>query len=372
MSKTLPRNVIQAINALANTPLGQKYDRMARQKYGISGKKLAAKEVVGESGGRRGAVSSAGARGYTQFIPPTRQEYLQRYGVDAWAGPRQAIKAMELYQTHGGGIESYNPGMPTYASYILGQKLGRSTRAQLKLGARGGTGPVNIQGPGRVNVSLPTKTIPGVDNSAARDALRQQLLLSPGGLTMDKLLAFKQQEDDLQDVPSRKEYGPIKVTRSGGRNIRIPGSPGSGSGTAGGGNKVLPHTHHTLNEMFRIAQDVDKINNRGKLPYEWGGGHGARPAKVGQRVDCSGFVSQILGVAPRVSGQFQSSWGVPGRGKWVTVYATPEHVLIAMRDPRSRRVRWFATSRSNPGGGAGEISKPSPAYLSQFTARHPG
>ena len=124
--------------------------------------------------------------------------------------------------------------------------------------------------------------------------------------------------------------------------------------------------------MFRIAGDVDKLNKQGKVPYAWGGGHGSKPAKVGEPVDCSGFVSQILGVAPRVSGDFQTSWGKPGRGKWVTVYANQEHVLIAMKDPRTRKVRWFATSRSNPGGGAGEIAKPPAAYLARFTARHPG
>jgi hypothetical protein len=73
----------------------------------------------------------------------------------------------------------------------------------------------------------------------------------------------------------------------------------------------------------------------------------------------------ILGVSPRVSGQYASSFGKPGRGKVVTVYANSGHVLINIKG------RWFATSRSNPGGGAGEIPRPSAAYLSAFTVRHP-
>jgi hypothetical protein len=82
-------------------------------------------------------------------------------------------------------------------------------------------------------------------------------------------------------------------------------------------------------------------------------------------VDCSGYVSAILGVTPRVSGQFAASFGRPGRGKTVTVWANSGHVLIQIGH------RWFATSHSNPGGGAGEISRPAPGYLSAFTPRHP-
>jgi hypothetical protein len=55
----------------------------------------------------------------------------------------------------------------------------------------------------------------------------------------------------------------------------------------------------------------------------------------------------------------------------VTVYANSGHVLMSIVDPQSGKKRWFATSHSNPGGGAGEIAQPTPGYLSRFTARHP-
>lgn len=196
MSGTLSPDVIAAINNIAATPLGRKYDRMARQKYGVSGKKLAAKEVVGESGGKQNAVSSAGARGYTQFMPGTRADYLKRFGVDAWAGPNQAVKAMELYQTAGGGVESYNPGMPSYAQYILGQKLDPATRRALAGGvsatgtAAGGSAPQLPDIPGT----------PGQSFAADRDTLRKQLLLTPG-MSLSKLLSYKEQMDGLKDVP---------------------------------------------------------------------------------------------------------------------------------------------------------------------------
>jgi len=113
-------------------------------------------------------------------------------------------------------------------------------------------------------------------------------------------------------------------------------------------------------EMLSVATKVDKLH----LPYLWGGGHGAEPAAVGTRVDCSGYVSQILGVKPRTSGGFMS-FGKAGAGKEVTLYANQEHILIQIGD------RFFATSSSNPGGGPGEIPRPGAAYLSRFVKRHP-
>jgi hypothetical protein len=99
-------------------------------------------------------------------------------------------------------------------------------------------------------------------------------------------------------------------------------------------------------------------------PYLWGGGHGAAPAALGSPVDCSGFVAQILNVSPRVSGQF-AHYGDAGPGKHVTIYANVTHVLIELDG------RWYGTSHSNPGGGAGRIAPPSSSYLAIFTARHP-
>ena len=53
--------------------------------------------VKQESGGDHGAVSPKGARGLTQFMPATRQEMIQRHGVDPWRSPQEAIKGAEIY-----------------------------------------------------------------------------------------------------------------------------------------------------------------------------------------------------------------------------------------------------------------------------------
>ena len=73
---------------------------------------------------------------------------------------------------------------------------------------------------------------------------------------------------------------------------------------------------------------------------------------------------------PQVSGWFAKNLGRQGKGKNLTIYANDGHILMAVRDRRGKW-RWFGTSKSNPGGGAGEIAPPSRAYLSRFAARRP-
>jgi hypothetical protein len=75
-------------------------------------------------------------------------------------------------------------------------------------------------------------------------------------------------------------------------------------------------------------------------------------------------VSRVLGVNPRVSGQFEK-WGKPGKGR-ITVYANQHHVLLEVDG------HFWGTSATNPGGGPGWIPRKAlpPSYLAQFTARH--
>jgi hypothetical protein len=121
---------------------------------------------------------------------------------------------------------------------------------------------------------------------------------------------------------------------------------------------------HALREIFERAAILDHR----RLPYLWGGGHQAGVANVAtvEPVDCSGAVSAVLGLDARVSGAFEG-WGEPGAGRYVTVYANAEHVLMEING------HFFGTSAANPGGGAGWIPRAHvpPSYLARFTVRHP-
>ncbi len=115
------------------------------------------------------------------------------------------------------------------------------------------------------------------------------------------------------------------------------------------------------------------------VPYNYGGGHitPARPT-AGQEgsypgLDCSSSVSFVLQhagikVETLTSTGFMT-WGEPGPGKQVTLYANAGHVFmkIGKRD--------FGTSGfGHPAAGTGPAwftVNPSPGYLTTFVARHP-
>ncbi|MBJ7348813.1 MAG: hypothetical protein JHC87_09620 [Thermoleophilaceae bacterium] len=72
----------------------------------------------------------------------------------------------------------------------------------------------------------------------------------------------------------------------------------------------------------------NQIRNK---PYIWGGGHGSFNAAG---YDCSGSVSYVLHAAgvlssPMASGPLES-WGSPGPGNWITVYANAGHVWMTV------------------------------------------
>lgn len=109
---------------------GGEVDGLARKRYGISGAALLGKLVKGESNDNPKAVSSAGARGRTQFIRTTRDAVKKQYGVDPWSGKADdEVKAAVLHLQgklgHNKGLEGYNPGAAKqYTKYILSQKVG--------------------------------------------------------------------------------------------------------------------------------------------------------------------------------------------------------------------------------------------------------
>lgn len=208
------------------------------------------------------------------------------------------------------------------AAQFRGRYQGMSGQAQALLGGGGGgTAPMG---------ATTTRTVtPGVDNRALRAGLIQQFL---GRQNQDPL-------DFAMGIRASQDVAPVTKTT-----------------TAMG----------TKQPTGDYAARAGALNAQ-RLPYKWGGGHGGRvnPNKA-QPLDCSGAVSAVLGINPRVSGEL-AKWGKPGRGKRVTVYANGHHTLLEIDG------HFFGTSASNPGGGAGWIPRAqiSNQYLKGFTARHP-
>jgi len=81
-----------------------------------------------------------------------------------------------------------------------------------------------------------------------------------------------------------------------------------------------------------VVEAIEAANRITRKPYKWGGGHGTwRDSGY----DCSGTVSYVLHAAGLLKRSRDStglmSYGEPGAGDWITVYAhgSHAHVLIA-------------------------------------------
>src|ERR687898_802958 len=104
----------------------------------------------------------------------------------------------------------------------------------------------------------------------------------------------------------------------------------------------------------RIIAAGDRIAGK---PYKYGGGHGQWEDSG---YDCSGSVSYALHGAGYLSSALTSggfmSWGSPGKGRWVTIYAAPGHVYMVVNGRRfdttgraENGTRWQPSDRSSAG-----------------------
>jgi cell wall-associated NlpC family hydrolase len=115
-----------------------------------------------------------------------------------------------------------------------------------------------------------------------------------------------------------------------------------------------------------VASVIAAGNQIARLPYRWGGGHGTYEDSA---YDCSGSLSFVLSAAgllntTETSGQLMS-WGKPGLGKWITVFAAPGHTFMYVAGLRFDTVALAETGTRWSNRAANEPD------LSRFVARHP-
>jgi hypothetical protein len=112
--------------------------------------------------------------------------------------------------------------------------------------------------------------------------------------------------------------------------------------------------------VLRAIRAADRI---AALPYRYGGGH---RSFHDSGYDCSGSVSYVLHATGRLGSPLDSSqlmsWGSPGRGRWITVYANAGHAYMIV-DGR----RYDTTGRWDTGSRWQRVERSSAGYV----ARHP-
>lgn len=139
------------------------------KEYGLTGDALLAKLVMGESGDRGDAVSSAGARAWTQFTAGSRKVAMDKYGIDPWADVDQAVHAASLHlrgKINGStGLKGYNPGDPSYTNYILGQKVGNVAGGASRSSAPGTTTRAAPSSSGSASAAAPQALLGAPDQA---------------------------------------------------------------------------------------------------------------------------------------------------------------------------------------------------------------
>ena len=117
------------------------------------------------------------------------------------------------------------------------------------------------------------------------------------------------------------------------------------------------HARHRAGGLAAVRRVVRAGNRIARMPYKYGGGHGTWNDTG---YDCSGSISYALHGAgllstPLDSGQFMS-WGAPGKGRWITIYANPGHAYMVVRGRRfdtsgqyRTGSRWQPNDRSSAG-----------------------
>ena len=158
------------------------------------------------------------------------------------------------------------------------------------------------------------------------------------------------------DAEVRRELNQMHAVERQARKQTLTTVPGGGS--IGGNGTITP----PAGIPAVVAKVIAGGNAITDFPYVFGGGHASF---VDNAYDCSGSVSYALAAggllsAPETSGTLES-WGAPGPGKWITVYANAGHTYMYVNlgdgwirfDTSGRSgvfaSRWQPAIRSNEG-----------------------
>jgi hypothetical protein len=164
-----------------------------------------------------------------------------------------------------------------------------------------------------------------------------------GGLT-----AYEYEPEEPEE-PAPTETGEEEVTGEAGRALLVSG-------------RAIP----PVNAPAAVKLVIAAANQIRTKPYIWGGGHGRW---WDRGYDCSGAVSFALHggrlmASPLPSGPMMT-WGAPGRGRWITIYANAAHAYMVVAG-----LRWDTAGDEDESGPRWHEGLAAAAG-GRFIARHP-
>jgi cell wall-associated NlpC family hydrolase len=183
--------------------------------------------------------------------------------------------------------------------------------------------------------------------SAATPAKAGELAVAAGAPSDTEVRRELQQMQALERSARQSQQSQSQLTAvPGGRSI--------------GGSGALPIPAAAPEVIQRVIAGANEIAD---FPYVFGGGHASF---VDNAYDCSGSVSYALAAggligAPETSGELES-WGAPGPGRYITVYANAGHTYMYVDG-----VMFNTAGRSGPYASRWQIGA---LTNSGFVARH--
>jgi peptidoglycan hydrolase CwlO-like protein len=191
-----------------------------------------------------------------------------------------------------------------------------------------------------------------------RDAIaaqREELASARGEIEAhhaDLVAARAERRESLQALQARERDLQKEIEPSA-------APPGGQTATLANGMAIPP-----ANAPVAVRSAIEAGNRIVGLPYVWGGGHGSFESSG---YDCSGTVSYALHGGGFLSSPLDSSglttWGSPGPGNWITVYAYSGHAYVVIAGLR--------LDTSGTVGGSGPSWSTEMRSSSGFVARHP-
>lgn len=165
------------------------------------------------------------------------------------------------------------------------------------------------------------------------------------------------------DAEIRSELARMKRLESAaGSPAQMKTVPGGSSIV--GNDGAIPIPTDVPQVIQRVIAGANAIAN---FPYVYGGGHASF---VDNAYDCSGSVSYALAAggllsAPETSGQLES-WGAPGPGRWITVYANAGHTYMYVNVGGA----WMLYDTAGRSGVFASRWQPYPVDNQGYVARH--
>jgi len=320
----------------------------------LTGAALLLKLASGESGFRSNA-NSGKAQGRTQFTPASRRIAIQKFGVDPLASIDSAYHAAALHlrgKINGAtGLEGYNPGMASYPSYILGQRVGHTKGA----GSAAGASFPGVSGapgtPGAQNIPSgsvdPTALLAALSQQkqpiqsaglqapsfSAHPALPQQAQLPASGggpeapPDIGKVLdAIRTTGGDVQLAPGMSAVaGGFGSSPTGGKRGRVVVSPGANRPGVGIERPVLDFARQVsgiAGEPLRIGTGTahSRLTINGSVSDHWRGAGVDIPRKGRDLIRIGQAALIAAGMDPRKARK-QTGGGF-NVGDWQVIFNT--------------------------------------------------